>query len=65
MLPFGQTPPEMPRQPVGMDKVPQAITAAMLMAAKSGCSCEVCSILRTAIDEMAAPFLPQKSQEKV
>lgn len=65
MLPFGQTPPEIPRQPVTMDRVPQAITAAMLMAAKSGCNCEVCNILRTAIDEMAAPFLPQKSQEKV
>jgi hypothetical protein len=65
MLPFGNVPPEMPRQPVTMDKVPQAITAAMLMAAKSGCGCEVCSILRTAIDEMAAPFLPQKSQEKI
>ena len=65
MLPFGTEPQRITPPPAGMDKVPQAITAAMLMAAKSGCSCEVCSILRTAIDEMAAPFLPQKSQEKV
>ena len=48
-------------QPPTMDQVPQAITAAMLMAAKSGCNCEVCQILRSAIDKMAAPFLQPKA----
>jgi hypothetical protein len=44
-----------------MDQVPQAITAAMLMAAKTQCNCEVCQILRSAIDKMAAPFLQPKA----
>ncbi len=50
--------PQMAPKPDGMADTAQAITAAMLMAAKSNCSCQVCQILRGVIDKMAAPFLP-------
>jgi len=61
MMPFGNEPTRIAPPPAATDQVPQAITAAMLMAAKSGCSCEVCQILRGAIDKMAAPFLQPKA----
>jgi len=57
---FNLPPGDIP-QPPTMDQVPQAITAAMLMAAKTQCNCEVCQILRSAIDKMAAPFLQPKA----
>lgn len=59
MMPYGNEPTRITPPPAATDQVPQAITAAMLMAAKSNCSCEVCRILRGAIDKMAAPFLSQ------
>jgi hypothetical protein len=61
MMPFGNEPAGGRPPTPTVDQVPQAITAAMLMAAKSSCTCEVCQILRGAIDKMAAPFLPQKA----
>lgn len=61
MFPLSDVPPGMTSPAPTMDQVPQAITAAMLMAAKAGCNCEVCQILRSAIDKMAAPFLQPKA----
>jgi len=61
MMPFGNEPTRIAPPPATMDQVPQAITAAMLMAAKTQCNCEVCQILRSAIDKMAAPFLQPKA----
>ena len=44
-------------QPTPLDQVPQALTAAILRAAKGDCQCDVCKILRTVGDKMAQPFL--------
>lgn len=48
-------------KPDGMEGTAQAITAAMLMAAKAQCPCQVCQILRGVIDKMAEPFLKSPS----
>jgi len=41
----------------GSEQTAQAVTAALLQAAKSNCQCVPCQILRGVIDTMAAPFL--------
>jgi len=65
MLP-GMGGPQIP--PMGpapaADQTAQAISAAMLKAAKDGCQCDVCKILRGVIDQMAAPFLQSANTPK-
>ena len=66
VMPFGNPPGPMnlqgisPPAPDGSQQAAQAITAALLMAAKSGCNCQACQILKGVIDKMAEPFLQKQ-----
>jgi hypothetical protein len=44
---------------VGESRVARATFAALLAAATSNCNCEACTILRQAIQQMKAEFLPK------
>ena len=69
MMNFGNPPGPMNLQGIappatdGSAQAAQAITAALLMAAKSNCACQACQILKGVIDKMAEPFLQKQTPQ--
>ena len=70
MMPFGNLPGQVatpgmaPPVKDGAEQTAQAITAALLTAAKENCQCKTCQILRGVIDKMAEPFLQSVNPPK-